>query len=70
MNQSWEEIQYAKVDLKSVEDTLLDITMAERDASASKDVHLLEKARQAISEALVQIGLFEESRTGHVWRKI
>lgn len=65
----WEDLQHVKKELVRQEAELIDLTMAHREASESKDVHILEKARQSVSEALVQIGIFEESTTGHVWRR-
>ena len=65
----WGDILYQKEQLKKRESDLLDLTMDERDASESRDIHILEKARVAVSESLVQIDLFIETRTASKWRK-
>lgn len=65
----WALVQMAKKTLASVEAELIRDTIDERDPSESHDVALIERARLHVSEALVQIALFEESRTGHKWRQ-
>lgn len=63
------EIHSIKDRLRAQERELIDLTMDERDSSESHDVHMLEKARMAVSESLVQIDLFLESRTASKWRQ-
>jgi hypothetical protein len=68
MSTKWKDLQDIKTELLVLERKLINLTADERDPAQSHDVHNIEVSRQCLSEAVVRIDLFAESKTGHTWR--
>lgn len=62
-----QKLRLEKEALRGIEKRLIHTTEGERDMHNSHDMHLIEKARMAVSESLVQLDLFFESRTASEW---